>query len=902
MILTIIFIIYTVIKTRQEPACKAYIRRISKKYINHCSVLFTPMIYRDPRIPNWIENDLISPVSDNKHDAELHMAVTFDSIIGMYGIYPRQEISISNWLSYKDKISLFPLKKGQNCRISSKADERLYVVIDTAIDSYHENPPKYCIKIEDYGQIKAWIAKTDSNTLHLLLETDIDHFAALGTVFIQGHHQINNALFMNRVQSVAITGEPCIYQGYNEESQYPPSWHRNALNAFSNAAVNAVSWNKPVEVTDYSGVFVYPQKGSAVLKAKKLNFEDLKTLKKVDQMLSFPITPVNTTQQITNKLQEEETFEIYEKREDIISKPPNVLIYADTADTAENIKSLLTKMLDPERYTIYYLTPLDAPKNNWVNQVALVVVCGNILNNAADRILEYIIHGGKVLALCSNMLYILLPSFKTAEMRENELVCLSYGKWKRVHMMHDITCYQASPRRNHFQDFDDKRRFSSKVPQSADYEDKQGKSHVFDVKILGEEETWQNPSILLATLANSDGKIVFSQVHLEKDPKEYENEEDLFETLEKSNAARLEIITDLLSTHLGMEINHAIKTPIAYTPAYLLSKTENFKIELLKNLSNLTEDYILQQSSLKMQFFTSIEEISKIASEDFLPIIMNDKARPLNFSPTQYYQTLQTKKLGQLIIYSDILTTTMNVIEGIATHGLAVITRQQTQGRGRCFNKWISPVGSVLFTVQIHVPINSILGRQISILQHIVAVAMISAIRSTPGYKNINLRIKWPNDIYVGTSIKIGGLIVRTHINSSNYICNIGAGLNLSNSKPTICINDVISQYNEKYKANLEKFSYERYMALVFNQLEYLLDCVERNNIKHFHSLYYQYWLHKNATVTVIQPNGEPMEATILSIDDFGHLKVRSSLYDRDITVHPDSNSFDLLKGLIIPL
>jgi len=44
MLLTIIFIIYTVIKTRREPACKAYIRKISKKYINHCSVLFSPML------------------------------------------------------------------------------------------------------------------------------------------------------------------------------------------------------------------------------------------------------------------------------------------------------------------------------------------------------------------------------------------------------------------------------------------------------------------------------------------------------------------------------------------------------------------------------------------------------------------------------------------------------------------------------------------------------------------------------------------------------------------------------------------------------------------------------------------------------------------------------------------
>lgn len=43
MLLTIIFMIYTVIKTRQEPACKAYIRTTCRKYINHCSILFSPL-------------------------------------------------------------------------------------------------------------------------------------------------------------------------------------------------------------------------------------------------------------------------------------------------------------------------------------------------------------------------------------------------------------------------------------------------------------------------------------------------------------------------------------------------------------------------------------------------------------------------------------------------------------------------------------------------------------------------------------------------------------------------------------------------------------------------------------------------------------------------------------------
>lgn len=95
---------------------------------------------------------------------------------------------------------------------------------------------------------------------------------------------------------------------------------------------------------------------------------------------------------------------------------------------------------------------------------------------------------------------------------------------------------------------------------------------------MGEEETWQTPSILVATLASSGGKIVFSQIHLEADPAEYENKEDVFEALKESNAARLEILSDLLSTHLEIEINRNFEMPIVYTPAYLLSQTENVSI------------------------------------------------------------------------------------------------------------------------------------------------------------------------------------------------------------------------------------------------------------------------------------------------------------------------------------
>ncbi|KAL6250879.1 hypothetical protein P5V15_014940 [Pogonomyrmex californicus] len=186
----------------------------------------------------------------------------------------------------------------------------------------------------------------------------------------------------------------------------------------------------------------------------------------------------------------------------------------------------------------------------------------------------------------------------------------------------------------------------------------------------------------------------------------------------------------------------------------------------------------------------------------------------------------------------------MYVVNGRLEHGLTVIPRRQTQGQGRSRNMWLSPVGCAMFTLQVHIPISSYLGSHISLLQHIAAVALVSAVRSIEGYENLDLKVKWPNDIYINNTIKIGGLIIPTQIEESLCICNIGAGVNLSNNKPTSCINDIILQYNQKYGTKLKTFSYEKYLALVFNELEILLDIVQSGNVEHFYQLYYKYWLH----------------------------------------------------------
>lgn len=58
--------------------------------------------------------------------------------------------------------------------------------------------------------------------------------------------------------------------------------------------------------------------------------------------------------------------------------------------------------------------------------------------------------------------------------------------------------------------------------------------------------------------------------------------------------------------------------------------------------------------------------------------------------------------------------------------------------------------------------------------------------------------------------------------------------------------------------------------------------------------------LFRNANVTVVKRNGESENVVIKGIDDFGYLLTEDGKGNK-FSLHPDGNTFDLLKGLIIP-
>lgn len=158
--------------------------------------------------------------------------------------------------------------------------------------------------------------------------------------------------------------------------------------------------------------------------------------------------------------------------------------------------------------------------------------------------------------------------------------------------------------------------------------------------------------------------------------------------------------------------------------------------------------------------------------------------------------------------------------------------------------------------------------------------------------------MKWPNDMYANGTTKIGGLVVNTELNSTTAICNVGVGFNLNNSIPTTCVNDMIKTFNLKNNTNLPYLEYECFFANVFNEIEQLMDIVQAGDFQYLYDLYYKLWLHSGAEIVIIDADGNKKLATIIGIDDFGYLLVKQPNHEPE-SVHPDGNTFDILRGLI---
>lgn len=268
----------------------------------------------------------------------------------------------------------------------------------------------------------------------------------------------------------------------------------------------------------------------------------------------------------------------------------------------------------------------------------------------------------------------------------------------------------------------------------------------------------------------------------------------------------------------------------------------------------------------------------------------DDGAYNAFFDSKLYKNHLSTVQIGQNLLYTPRLSSTQTYLqenENITQQlpsGTILLAGEQTKGRGRGGNKWISP--SIRTSLQFTMVIDHEDLTLLSLLQILAALSMVKAIRSIRPETPVH--IKWPNDIYVrdGPEFKkVGGILVTSQIIGGSCTVLVGCGINLGPCPQIASINDIVIG-SQVYP--------EEVLSYFCNEFEKIYSTIGEN-IEDLISQYLQLWLHNGQQVRIYD---DVNEAAILGIDKFGYLLAQSD-HGEIVKLQPDGNSFDMLAGLI---
>jgi biotin--protein ligase len=72
----------------------------------------------------------------------------------------------------------------------------------------------------------------------------------------------------------------------------------------------------------------------------------------------------------------------------------------------------------------------------------------------------------------------------------------------------------------------------------------------------------------------------------------------------------------------------------------------------------------------------------------------------------------------------------------------------QVAGRGRGSNVWVSPAGSLMFSIVVRHDMSLTSKAPVVFLQYLAALAIVEGIHNyDSGFQDLPIKLKWPNDI-----------------------------------------------------------------------------------------------------------------------------------------------------------
>ncbi|XP_008807174.2 biotin--protein ligase 2-like isoform X2 [Phoenix dactylifera] len=309
-----------------------------------------------------------------------------------------------------------------------------------------------------------------------------------------------------------------------------------------------------------------------------------------------------------------------------------------------------------------------------------------------------------------------------------------------------------------------------------------------------------------------------------------------------------------------------------------------------------------EENDLAQSLKSKTETLKLGGEEEEIRILLQhemDSITPPTFNSQLYMDALSTSLFGRLLIWSPRLSSTHDLVSQNFSElplGTVCITDIQFKGRGRAKNAWDSPEGCLLFSFTLQMED----GRKLPLLQYVVSLAVTEAINEScraKGLPQLDVRIKWPNDLYLD-GLKVGGILCTSTYRSKKFNVCSGIGLNLDNEKPTTCLNTTL----QKWGSGTNRLTREDILAAFFNSFENLYEIFLIQGFQVLEELYYKTWLHSGQKVIIEeQHEGKSVEQIVVTVQGLtssGYL-LATDEDKKSYELHPDGNSFDFFKGLV---
>ncbi|XP_040279040.1 biotin--protein ligase [Bufo bufo] len=750
--------------------------------------------------------------------------------------------------------------------------------------------PKKVRKLSEYCLP---LALYHGDSSRLLAEASVDNFSELGIAFMEDRLQMDNGSLPQKITSVhlreslankseALQEDGLVETTSTKEPNVSSSEKNPKEDMGAAESAEMICSQKSDGNSDASGGTDPEQKDEAVGEHLHLH---LSSCHECLELESCTIESVKFASAENIPELPDDSFS-FEDNSDCLGeasalnrsgKPPNVLIYGGTSsqDRLQQVKDVLLQCFDSCRYVVYPLREEQALKDPWMDNCLLLVVVAEepIPSQVQNQFISYMENGGKILGLSSSFTFGNLGLQTRPQLKD---------------------CVQAFV-------------FDGPNGNLINFNGL-ASGYVYEMPRDDQVDGWiyidgDNRDLIMVhqTYGDCGGEAVLCQVRLEIAPQcQTDYNKETFDSLKLGNPQRHEVLTEVL-TSLGL--NCGSSSVPSLTPVYLLTARQEDYPDVLQWIQSRSKNGLIKSSKMSLKICDCPQHDMDISPSLGALITGEESFTSEDFNMNRYRENLQTEKLGKAVLFSEVTTSTFSVLDGLMFHepkemGLIAIATQQTQGKGRGGNDWLSPKGGALMTLLVTIPVSSPLGQRIAFVQHLMSLAVVEAVRTLPGYEDIELNLKWPNDIYYSNLMKVGGVLVNSTLMGNMFHILIGCGFNVTNSNPTICINDLVYEHNKRYETNIDPLRVDTLIARSVTALERLIDIFQKKGSNGILPSYYKYWVHSGQKIRLGGEDGPLVE--IVGLDDSGFLQV---LQDGKIivTVHPDGNSFDMIRNLIIP-